>query len=203
MAAAVSPGAHAELTAGETTVMAAIGTSRNSTRRNTKPTRSGCHHHCALQRSVAFPTGCHLRLLSLGRQPEEPTTSMRQARSVRADKTSVPADAALVSLREPRRAPKLRHVRDVRFWPFRRRRNRAPRRIHSPRRRRGSSLADRHDVAQEFLAAAQPARRVLRRTDSRRPGRCSRSRHRGRERAGFFHVQPPLMGARLAAERSP
>jgi hypothetical protein len=81
-------------------------------------------------------------------------------------------------------ASKLRHLRDVRFWLFRRRRNRGPRRIHSPRPRRGSPSGDRHDVAQEFHPAARPARRVLRRIHSRRPGRCLGSRHRGRERAG-------------------
>jgi hypothetical protein len=139
-----------------------------------------------------------LRAAALGRvshrmpsQAAEPGTSTRRAN----DLDAAGSIRARGQDERPRRccariAPrtstcaKLRHVRDVRFWPFRRRRNRAPRRIHSPRRRRGSSLADRHDVAQEFLAAAQPARRVLRRTDSRRPRRCSRSRHRGRERAG-------------------
>ena len=38
-------------------------------------------------------------------------------------------------------ASKLRHLRDVRFWLFGRRRNRGPRRIHSPRPRRGSPFA--------------------------------------------------------------
>jgi len=75
-------------------------------------------------------------------------------------------------------------VGDVRSW-LSSGRNRGPRRIHSPRPRRGlPPMGDRFDVAQEFHAAARPTRRVPRRTHNRGPGECLGSRHRSRERAG-------------------
>ena len=107
--------------------------------------------------------------------------------------------AALGRRPRPGRSP-----RGVRCWLFMRRRNRAPRRIHSPRPRPGapSGAGDRHDVAQEFTG--RPGQHVV----------ClvvlivvaREVRVLGADVANgpvLFHVQPPAIGARLAAERSP
>ena len=81
-------------------------------------------------------------------------------------------------------AEKLGHVRAFRSWLIVGRRNRGPRRSHSPRPRRAvPPMGDRLDVVQEFHAAARAARRVPRRTHSRSPGGCVGYRHRGRGRA--------------------
>ena len=81
-------------------------------------------------------------------------------------------------------AEKLGHVRAFRSWLIVGRRNRGPRRSHSPRPRRAvPPMGDRLDVVLEFHAAARAARRVPRRTHSRSPGGCVGYRHRGRGRA--------------------
>lgn len=67
----------------------------------------------------------------------------------------------------------------MRFWLFGSYRNGGPRRIHSPRRHQVLTVAGRHDVAYESQPAALPARRVLRRTRSRRPGIFGLSAPRG------------------------
>ncbi len=72
----------------------------------------------------------------------------------------------------------------VRSWLIVGRRNRGPRRSHSPRPRRDvAPVGDRLDVVQELHAEARQASRAPRRTHSHSPESCVDDRHRGHERA--------------------
>jgi hypothetical protein len=101
------------------------------------------------------------------------------------------------------RWPSLSHIRVFRSWLIGGRRNRGPRRSHSPRPRRGvPPMGDRLDVVEEFHADVRPARRVPRRTHNRSQGNLWVIGTGVASGPVLFHVTPSFMGARLAARVS-